>query len=173
MLQKVLSGSRFLIVVAVIGSYLASAVLLIYGGLLQVKIIIGVIIHPDLSTNAGRLLALECIESIDVFLLGTAFYIVALGLYELFIERGAMVMPTWLQIHNLEDLKAKLLGVIIVVMTVYFLEQIITWDGKRDILGLGIAEALIIGVVTLSIYLNMSHQTKKMAEKAGPTNTQE
>jgi len=172
MLQKILSSSRFLIVVAVLGSYLASAVLLIYGGLLQVKIVLGVIFHPDLSSNAGRLLALECIESIDVFLLGTAFYIVALGLYELFIGHGAVLLPAWLQIHSLEDLKAKLLGVIIVVMTVYFLEQTITWDGKRDILSLGIAEALMIGVITFSIYLNMSHPAPKMADKTSPPDTQ-
>ncbi len=56
-----------------------------------------------------------------------------------------------------------------VVLTVFFLEAIITWDGKRDILGLGIAEALIIGVVTLNIYLHESHKKRKLAEQTAQT----
>lgn len=150
MVRKLLGGSRYLILIAVLGSYLAAVLIILYTGAALFHIIIGLVQHPTLSAEAMRQLMLECIEVIDSFLLGTAFYIVALGLYELFISRQ-VYMPNWLNITTLEDLKAKLLGVIIVVLSVFFLEQVINWNGKRDILGLGIAVALIIGTITLTI----------------------
>lgn len=158
MAKKLLDSSRYLILVAVIGAYLASAIVILYGGVLLIHIIMELFLHPNLSTGSGRMLALECIELVDTFLLGTAFFIVAVGLYELFINRHAA--PGWLHVSTLEDLKAKLLGVVIVVLSVSFLEQIINWDGRRDILSLGIAEALVIGAITLTIRLH----TRNIAE---------
>jgi hypothetical protein len=46
-------------------------------------------------------------------------------------------------------------------MSVFFLEQVINWDGKRDILSLGIAEALMIGAITLTIKLHRSEPDAK------------
>ena len=160
MVPKILGNSRYLIIIAIVGSYLASAIVIIYDGLLLVHILLNLFLHPELSSASGRQLSLECIEVLDTFLLGTAFFIVALGLYELFIKRST-TSPGWLRVRNLDDLKARLLGVIIVVMSVFFLEQVINWDGKRDILSLGIAEALMIGAITLTIKLHRSEPDAK------------
>ena len=150
MIQNMLEKSRYLIVVAVVGAYLASAIVIIYSGFLLVRVCFELILHPHLIPESARQLVLECIEVLDAFLLGTAFFIVALGLYELFI-RKTQTSLSWLRVRDLDDLKARLLGVIVVVMSVFFLEQVINWDGKRDILSLGIAEALMVGAITLAI----------------------
>jgi uncharacterized membrane protein YqhA len=92
-------------------------------------------------------LTLAFIEVVDVFLLGTIFYIVALGLYELFIEEG-VGLPPWLVIRDLDDLKSKLIGVVIVVLGVLFLGQVVTWDGQRDLLRFGVAIAIVIIALT-------------------------
>ncbi len=152
MLARLLGNSRYLIIIAVIGSYLAAAIVIIYDSLLLIHILIELFLHPAINSASARQLILECIEVLDTFLLGTAFFIVALGLYELFIKRSA-ASPAWLRVRNLDDLKARLLGVIIVVMSVFFLEQVINWDGKSDILNLGVAEALVIGALPLTIKL--------------------
>lgn len=151
-MHRLFGGSRYLIIVAVLASYLAAAIIIIYSGILLIHILIGLFLHPDLSVAAERQLVLECIELIDAFLLGTAFYIVALGLYELFINPNINT-PAWLHIHDLDELKARLLAVIILVLSVFFLEQVINWDKKSDILSLGIAEALMIAAITLAIRL--------------------
>ena len=52
-----------------------------------------------------------------LFLLSTVFYITALGLYELFIDDRIKV-PEWLGIHDIVDLKAKLISVTILVLSV-------------------------------------------------------
>jgi uncharacterized membrane protein YqhA len=160
MVQKILGNSRYLIFIAVIGSYLAAAFVIINSGLLLARICIDLFIHPQLSTESERQLMLECIEVLDAFLLGTAFFIVALGLYELFIKRPTS-SPSWLHVRDLNDLKARLLGVVIVVLSVFFLEQVINWDGKSNILGLGIAEALMIGAITLAIKIHWSGPGEK------------
>lgn len=164
MIQKILENSRYLIIIAVIGAYLLSALVIIYDALLVVHICMELILHPYISPDSGRRLVLESIEGLDIFLLGTAFFIVALGLYELFIRRST-APPGWLRVRDLDDLKARLLGVVVVVMSVFFLEQLINWDGKRDILSLGIAEALMIGVITLAISIH--RQRKKDGDEHG------
>lgn len=160
-MHRLFGSSRYLILVAVLASYLAAAIIIIYSGLLLIHILIELFLHPDLSVVAERQLVLECIELIDAFLLGTAFYIVALGLYELFINPHINT-PNWLHIESLEDLKARLLAVIILVLSVFFLEQVINWDKKSDILSLGIAEALMIAAITLAIRLQTTRPAGKL-----------
>ena len=98
------------------------------------------------SWDPAKVLALACIELVDLFLLATVFYI-ALGLWELFIDDRAPV-PHWLEIHTLDDLKTKLAGTVAAVLGVTFLGQVVTWDGERDLLGYGLATAAVIAALT-------------------------
>jgi hypothetical protein len=88
------------------------------------------------------------IELIDIFLLGTILYIVALGLYELFID-ATLPVPSWLQIATLDDLKDKLVGVVVVLLAVTFLGRAVVWNGSGQILPLGAAIALVIAALAL------------------------
>jgi uncharacterized membrane protein YqhA len=143
MLRRILSSSRYMIAIAVIGSFLASIVTLIYGGISVIGIIINIFSHGDFTANGGKSLAVESIEVIDLFLLGTVLYIVALGLYELFID-DRLLMPSWLVISDLDDLKTKLTGVIIVLLAVTFLANVVSWDGSANILALGLSIGLVL-----------------------------
>lgn len=160
MIQKILGNSRYLILIAVIGTYVLSAIVILYDALLLVRLCVDLVTHINLAPDSGRRLVLEGIEGLDIFLLGTAFYIVALGLYELFIRRPTS-SPDWLHVRDLDDLKGRLLGVVILVMSVFFLEQVINWDGKSAILQLGIAEALMIGAITLAITVHRRDRGEK------------
>jgi uncharacterized membrane protein YqhA len=146
MIARLVSSSRFMIIFAVIGTFLAATVLLLYGVYDIVRII------GDLVGNIGAVkskqLLLDTIEVIDVFLLSTVFYVIAVGLYELFIQDN-LPLPAWLEFHTLDDLKSKLVGVIVVALAVLFLGQVVSWDGTRDLLGFGVANALVIGALTL------------------------
>ncbi|HEX7734106.1 MAG TPA: YqhA family protein [Ktedonobacteraceae bacterium] len=160
MLQKILENSRYLILIAIIGTYVLSAMVIFYDALLLIRVCVDLFTHMSLNPDSGRRLVLEGIEGLDIFLLGTAFFIVAVGLYELFIKRTT-ASPDWLHVRDLDDLKARLLGVVILVMSVFFLEQVINWDGKRAILELGIAEALMIGAITLAITVHRREYGEK------------
>lgn len=143
MFRQILAGSRYLVLLAVIGSFLAAISVLVYGALTVVSIMIEAFSHGTFTTTGSKHLAVECIELIDLFLLGTVLYIVALGLYDLFIDDN-LPMPKWLVISNLDDLKEKLIGVIIVLLVVTFLGFVVTWDGTVTIVALGIAVGLVV-----------------------------
>lgn len=129
MFRTLLPAGRYLILIAVVGAVFAALTLLIYGIFQTVQLIVDVIGAGAVSTKGAKGLALGFIEAMDLFLLGTVFYIIALGLYELFID-AEVVVPKWLLIANLDDLKSKLVGVIIVVMAVLFLGAVVSWDGE-------------------------------------------
>lgn len=147
MLSKLLSSSRYMILIAVLGSAVAATVLLLYGGTRVLLVIAETLQKNQITGKEAKLLALALIETVDLFLLGTVFYIIALGLYELFIDTTIQV-PDWLEIRNLDDLKYKLVNVVIVVLGVLFLGQVVSWDGQRDLLPFGAAIALVIAALT-------------------------
>ncbi|UWX57562.1 YqhA family protein [Chlorobaculum sp. MV4-Y] len=147
MMQKLLSSSRYLVIIAVAGTFLAALTLLLYGGISVVQLIADTVMHAEVSGKTGKLLALGFIESIDLFLLGTVFFIISLGLYELFID-DSIDLPDWLVIHTLDDLKNKLIGVIVVVMSVVFLGHVVQWHGEQELIWLGGAIALVTAGLT-------------------------
>ncbi len=138
-----LSRSRLLVFVAVAGSFVCACALLGYGAW-EVLTLVGQLLS---GAAKGKLLLLHAIEAIDTFLLATLCYVVALGLYELFVDETIQV-PEWLAIHTLDDLKSKLLGVVVTLLGVLFLGQVVTWDGARDLQGYGFAVAAVIAAIT-------------------------
>ena len=71
----------------------------------------------------------------------------AIGLYALFVD-DTVKLPLWLEIHNLDDLKEKLLGVIVVALAVLFLGSVIDISNPTDLLVPGLTIALVIGAIT-------------------------
>ena len=149
MIRRILASSRFVIAFAVLGSFLAAVALIFYGFFTVAEIVWDMIGEHEVSPKGAKAYAVEFIELIDLFLLGTVLYIVALGLYELFIDQDLPV-PAWLHITTLDDLKDKLVGVIIVLLAVTFLGDV---GGEtvvgRDILYIGLAIAAVITALTL------------------------
>jgi len=94
------------------------------------------------------------VEIIDLFLVATVFYIISLGLYELFIAKAPL--PGWLKICDVDDLKEKLLGLVAIALAVLFLGESLVWpNGTGDLLSYGIANAAIIGAIAL--YIRIKH----------------
>lgn len=147
MIKRLLSSSRYLVLIAVIGTFLASLTLLIFGGISVVQLIGDTVMHAQITSKTGKALTLGFIEAIDLFLLGTVFFMISLGLYELFID-DTIPVPDWLEIHTLDDLKDKLIGVIVVVMGVVFLGHVINWHGEQELIWLGGAIALVTAGLT-------------------------
>jgi uncharacterized membrane protein YqhA len=148
--RRILGSSRYFIVVAVVGSFIASAAALVYGGLSTLRVVLQAFGAGVFDEKGAKLLAVELVTIIDLFLLGTVLYIVAVGLYELFVDPG-LPMPAWLRITTLDDLKERLLGVVVVLLAVTFLGSAVTWDGNTNILPFGLAIATVLGVVSLTI----------------------
>ncbi|HTN49577.1 MAG TPA: YqhA family protein [Burkholderiaceae bacterium] len=147
MLRALLAKSRYLVLAAVLGSLAAALALFAYGLAESVVVLVDLVTKADVSSTGAKLLALAFIEIVDLFLLGTVLLIIALGLYELFINAD-IELPEWLQVRTFDDLKNKLIGVVIVVLAVLFLGLVVSWDGERDLLRVGAAIALVIAALT-------------------------
>jgi uncharacterized membrane protein YqhA len=157
MVKDVLASSRFFIAIAVLGAFIASVVLILAGLAAVIRVTLDTIRHPfRIDVNDAKHLSVDFIQLIDVFLLGTVLYIIALGLYELFVDQD-LPMPGWLRIHDFDDLKDKLIGVIIVLLAVTFLGSAVTWQGGKDILYYGAAIGLVI--LALAIVLHVFSRT--------------
>jgi len=156
MLGRAIASSRYLIIAAVICSLAIFATLLVYGAVETYQIVAGLVGAGKAGDKITKQLVLDCIELVDVFLLDTVLFIVGVGLYELFVD-GSVPLPGWLVIRSLDDLKNKLIAVVIVVLGVAFLGQVVSWDGQRDLLGFGAAIALVIAALTYFL----SQKTKK------------
>lgn len=134
---KILEKSKNLILIAVISLLAASIAAFLWGAAKTVTVILNLVI----SFGKDPLAAISLIELMDAFLIATALFIFAVGMYELFIKD--IDLPEWLVIHNLHDLKAKLGSVIILVMAVTFLKHLFEWKDPQGTLFYGIAVAVV------------------------------
>lgn len=136
-MKKLIEKSKNLILIAVISLLFASFAAFIWGSIKTATVIMGLFF----SYGKDPLAAIYLIELVDTFLIATALFIFAVGLYELFIND--IDLPEWLVIHNLQALKAKLGSVIILVMAVTFLKHLVEWKNPQEILLNGIAVAVV------------------------------
>lgn len=146
MITRLLSYTRYVLVIPVLGALIASVTVLLFGGAETVRAIV-TLLNTEAGIISSKELLLKYIEIIDLFLIGTVFYITALGLYELFIDENVPT-PDWLHITHLDDLKSKLIGVIIVILLVIFLGRVFNWENGLDILFLGASIGFVVAAVT-------------------------
>src|ERR671912_814909 len=154
-LRNVFGASRFIIVLAVLGAFVGSAILLLIATITLLTIAWNEIVNFDPDKLGGRhidRLAVELIEITDIILLGTVLYIVALGLYQLFIDHN-LALPRWLKVNDLTDLKRDLTGLVVVLLGVSFLGEVVNWEGENDVLPLGAGIALVIAALGFILWL--------------------
>ena len=156
-LPQIIAGGRFFIIIAIVCSFLASMMILIYGEFLTFHFMTQIITQGEISSKMAKKLVVSMIEVIDLFLLGTVFYITSLGLYELFIDTHIEV-PKWLEIRTIDDLKARLISVVVVVLGVVFLGQAVSWDGESNLLPFGASIGIVIAPLTF--FLNTHRDPK-------------
>jgi uncharacterized membrane protein YqhA len=148
--EQALSLSRIVVVVPVIVLLLAAISSFAYGTDVFVRSVTRVIDDPELSShNLGFLLLLT-----DLFLVGATLMIAAFGFYDLFITKtdahgSSLRLPAWLRMNDLNDLKARVISMVILVAAVTFVDVIVDSEGGGlNTLYLGAAVALVIAALT-------------------------
>jgi len=147
--EQALSLSRVVVVVPVIILLLAAMSSFAYGTDVFVRSVVSVVEDPELTShNLGFLLLLT-----DLFLVGATLMIAAFGFYDLFITGAgaghlSLRLPGWLRMHDLNDLKARVISMIILVAAVTFVDGAVESKDGLDTLYLGTAVALVIAALT-------------------------
>jgi uncharacterized membrane protein YqhA len=145
------SSSSWLFSLAVIGTGIISAMLFIYGFLLSIYGVIRLIAGFTLDLYVVKEYLGISIQIIDIFLIATVFYLISMGLYELFIAKAPL--PGWVEIRNLDDLKTKLLGLTVIALAVIFLGYALTLSAGTGILELGAAIGIMIAAISAYLWV--------------------
>jgi uncharacterized membrane protein YqhA len=93
----------------------------------------------------------EVLTAVDGILLGTVLLVIGYGLYELFVDTKIEV-PTWLEIKDLDDLKSKLIGVVVAIIAVVFVGVMVDSTRASDVVSYGVgAGALVLGLAVFAL----------------------
>ena len=137
--RRAVGWTRFIAFVPFLGLFISAIVLTVMALISTVK--------TSWSAITGEVdlnhLLVEYIEFADIFLLAIVLYILALGVFSLFID-DRIPLPQWLQIHDLDDLKEKLVSVVGVVLGVFFMGRLINGQETIDTLFMGVGIAAVI-----------------------------
>ena len=130
--EKILWNARYITIFAVVLSIVSSFTLLVIGSW---EIIEAVIFYNPLfdeSITSNNDLLFKIISAIDLFLIGIVLLIFGFGIYELFVSdidfTNSKFNESTLKIKDLDQLKNKIIKVIIIVLIVKFFEKILKFS---------------------------------------------
>tara|TARA_B110000114_G_scaffold77561_1_gene82144 strand:+ start:17 stop:511 length:495 start_codon:yes stop_codon:yes gene_type:complete len=130
--EKVLWNARYITILSVVLSIVSSFTLLVIGSW---EIIEAVIFYNPLfdeSITSNNDLLFKIISAIDLFLIGIVLLIFGFGIYELFVSdidfTNSKFNESTLKIKDLDQLKNKIIKVIIIVLIVKFFEKILKFS---------------------------------------------
>lgn len=149
--------ARGTMLIAIVATFVIATALLIYA-LFEVYEAVKLLLT---TKSDGKKLTLAAIEAVDTFLLVTVLHIVAIGLYQLYIQ-DEIPVPKWVKVETIDDLKTTLSGVVILVLAVFFLGRAIIGEASQNLLLMGGGIGAVI--LALTVFMFMQHH-KKQSEK--------
>jgi uncharacterized membrane protein YqhA len=166
--EAIIWDSRLVVVIAVVISLLSALSMFFIATVDAVFMMshLGEYLSPSLEYAARAELRSDTVthvvEIVDGYLLATFLLIFGLGLYELFISRIERAeqsdsASSILIIHSLDDLKARLAKVILMILIVKFFEYAIriSYTTPMDLLLLG------GGIALIGLALYLAHASEK------------
>jgi uncharacterized membrane protein YqhA len=131
--------ARYAVVIPSAASVIGAIVLMILGSIEIVRSAIDVVAKQvPLKETVVAILT-----SVDAILLGTVLLVIGYGLYELFVDTNLEV-PDWLEITTLDDLKAKLIGVVVAIIAVIFVGVLVDAKSSDEVMYYGIGAGAVV-----------------------------
>ncbi len=145
-MRKVLGLTRYAVIVPAIASIIGALLLMAQGSIEIVKVVIDAVISQAYLKDV----IVGVLTAVDAILLGTVLLVIGYGLYELFIDSDLEV-PAWLQVKDLDDLKSKLIGVVVAIIAVVFVGVFVDANRAAEVASYGLgAGALVIGLAVFA-----------------------
>ena len=145
--EKLLWNFRYITILAVILSILSALTLIVIGSWDIIEAVIFYNPLFDASISSNNELLFKLISAIDLFLIGIVLLIFGFGIYELFVSEidfaNAKFSESTLKIRDLDQIKNKIIKVIIIVLIVKFFEKVLKFSENfttpMDILYFGLS----------------------------------
>ena len=165
-MRRIIETTRYVVVLPSLGALFGGLILIIIGlwdmGAAALKLV-----QPNVDLKES---VVSVLAAVDTLLLATVLLVIGYGLYELFVDED-LHLPAWLQIHSLDDLKGKLIGVVVAVIAVVFLGELVEGSdaGATMMIGIG-AGALVLALAAFSYATRATGKPDK-GGSADPTGT--
>lgn len=160
-MRKILEASRYIVILPSIGALIGALVLILIG-LWEIGAAIYQLVSFDVALKAS---IVSVLTAVDTLLLATVLLVIGYGLYELFVDES-LELPAWLQIRSLDDLKGKLIGVVVAVIAVVFLGELVEGKDPEAVLLFGVGAGALVLALAAFAYATRS-QAKDRPEADG------
>jgi len=160
-MNRILARARYAVFIPALASILGALLLMFQGSVAMVQTVVDVVTEG----TKLKLTIVEILTAVDAILLGTVLLVIGYGLYELFIDEDLDV-PPWLQVQDLDDLKSKLIGVVVAIISVIFVGVFVDTDRAADVISYGVgAGALVTGLAVFAFATRKDPAEKKRRVK--------
>lgn len=158
--ERMLAGSRLLVLIPVVFLLVDAIGSFVYGSDILVRSLSHDVAEP--ARVGGRLGIFLVV--MDTFLVGATLMVAAFGFYELFVLKRELDehkywLPNWLRMRDLEDLKARVVSMLILVAAITFVDIAVEAHDERGVLFLGLGIAVVI--VALTAFLRFGRRVDR------------
>ena len=162
-MRKILGLTRYAVIVPSIASIIGALLLMAQGSISIMIVIVDAVLNDAYLKDT----IVDVLTAVDAILLGTVLLVIGYGLYELFVDTRLEV-PTWLQVRDLDDLKSKLIGVVVAIVAVVFVGVFVDTNRAADVVSYGLgAGALVAGLALFALATRKdTDKPKSSASKA-------
>jgi uncharacterized membrane protein YqhA len=156
-MRKILGLTRYAVIVPSIASIIGALLLMAQGSISIMMVIVDAVLNEAYLKDT----IVDVLTAVDAILLGTVLLVIGYGLYELFVDTKLEV-PDWLQVRDLDDLKSKLIGVVVAIIAVVFVGVFVDANRASDVVSYGLgAGALVAGLALFAYATRKEGDAKK------------
>jgi uncharacterized membrane protein YqhA len=154
-MKKLMSVTRYAVFIPALASIVGALLLMAQGSYAMVRAVIDAV-----TENYGlKATIVEVLTAVDAILLGTVLLVIGYGLYELFID-AELDVPLWLRVNNLDDLKSKLIGVVVAIIAVVFVGVFVDSNRTEDVIAYGVGAGALVAGLAIFAYATRKDGSK-------------
>lgn len=146
-MRQIVGYTRFSVFVPALAAMVGALLLMAQGSIAVIQAVIAAIVEQTPLKDT----IVEVLTAVDALLLGTVLLVIGYGLYELFVDTGIKV-PAWLKIRDLDDLKSKLIGVVVAIIAVIFVGVLVDANRAADVLSYGVGAGALVFALGVFAY---------------------
>ena len=146
-MRKILGITRYAVIVPSIASIIGALLLMAQGSISIMMVIVDAVLNDAYLKDT----IVDVLTAVDAILLGTVLLVIGYGLYELFVDTRLEV-PDWLQVRDLDDLKSKLIGVVVAIIAVVFVGVFVDANRASDVVSYGLGAGALVSGLALFAY---------------------
>jgi uncharacterized membrane protein YqhA len=160
-MRKILGLTRYAVIVPSIASIIGALLLMAQGSISIMMVIVDAVLNDAYLKDT----IVDVLTAVDAILLGTVLLVIGYGLYELFVDTRLEV-PAWLQVRDLDDLKSKLIGVVVAIIAVVFVGVFVDANRASDVVSYGLGAGALVSGLALFAYATRKDGAVKKPTKS-------